>query len=28
VDVCSSDHISRETPVSFEALPVGEEHRS
>jgi hypothetical protein len=28
VDVCSSDHISRETPVRFEALPVGEEHRS
>ena len=28
VDVCSSDHLSRETPVRFEALPVGEEHRS
>ena len=28
VDVCSSDHISRETPVRFEALPVGEERRS
>ena len=28
VDVCSSDHISRETPVSFGSLPVGEKHRS
>jgi len=28
VDVCSSDLISKETPVSFEVLPVGEEHLS
>ena len=28
VDVCSSDHISKETPVSFETLPLGEEQLS
>ena len=28
VDVCSSDHISKESPVSFEALPLGEEQLS
>ena len=28
VDVSSSEHISQETPVAFEPLPLGEEHRS
>ena len=28
VDVCSSDHISKETPVSFEILPIRKEHLS
>ena len=28
VDVSSSDHISKETPIRFDPLPVGEEHRS
>jgi hypothetical protein len=28
VDVSSSDHMSREAPVDFQALPVGKEHMS